>query len=193
MKMKRTYLRNEKIMYAITPSLRGDIGIIWTLHKGTYRIIAVLLPGKKKMERAVHDSFPGAAPGSRREIGALGRILTRYVKGENVKIPLAVFDMERLYPFQKKVLMKCRQIPRGKVLSYGRLAEKIGAPKAARAAGTALARNPFPLVLPCHRVVQATGRPGNFGGSPPMKVALLAGEGVRLSERGIVDAGSFWK
>ena len=88
--------------------------------------------------------------------------------------------------------MKCCQIPRGKVLSYGGLAKKIGAPKAARAVGTALARNPFPLVLPCHRVVRSTGRPGNFGGSPAMKVALLAGGGVRFNKKGIVEKYLFW-
>ena len=180
-------------MYAVMPSLHGDIGIVWTLHRGMCRVIAVLLPGKKKMDRAVRDPFPNAARGTCREIETIACRLARFMEGKEVAIPLDLFDMEILYPFQKKVLMKCRQIPRGKVLSYGGLAKKIGVPKAARAIGTALARNPFPLVLPCHRVVQSTRRPGNFGGSPAMKVELLAGEGVRLNGRGIIDAACFWK
>lgn len=193
MKVKSPRLCGEKIRYTVTPSLHGNIGTVWTLQKGKNKVIAILLPGKRKMDRAIRESFPGASPGSRREIETLGRMLARYMEGKDAAISPDLFDMKLLYSFQKKVLMKCRQIPRGKVLSYGGLAKKIGVPRAARAVGTALARNPYPLVLPCHRVVQSTGRPGNFGQNPAMKIALLAGEGVRINRRGIVNEGSFWK
>ena len=70
------------------------------------------------------------------------------------------------------------RIPYGRTLSYGDVAEKAGNPRAFRAAGTACGANPVPLIVPCHRVVQAGGRPGNYGGGPEMKRGLLEMEGV---------------
>ena len=68
-------------------------------------------------------------------------------------------------------------MPRGKTVSYGELAARAGNPKAARAVGTACARNPIPIVVPCHRVLPGTGALGNYGGGPERKRALLELEG----------------
>ena len=73
------------------------------------------------------------------------------------------------------------QIPFGQVRSYGELARAIGAPKAARAVGNALGRNPIPIVIPCHRVVLGSGALGGYGGGPGIKDRLLAIEGVLLA------------
>ena len=83
-------------------------------------------------------------------------------------------------------------MPRGRVVTYGALAGKVNAPRAARAVGTAMARNPFPLVFPCHRVVRSLGDPGNFGGGAELKRRLLALEGVGFDERGRIDARYYW-
>ena len=85
-------------------------------------------------------------------------------------------------PFQKKVLKALRQVPFGEVISYGDLAKRIGQPGAARAVGTALAHNPIPLVLPCHRVVRRDGSLGGFSGGLDIKERLLTLEGVRLKK-----------
>jgi methylated-DNA-[protein]-cysteine S-methyltransferase len=81
-------------------------------------------------------------------------------------------------PFRRAVLEKLREVPRGQTVSYGELAARSGNPKAARAVGTACARNPIPIVVPCHRVLPGTGRLGNYGGGPERKRVLLELEGV---------------
>ena len=72
------------------------------------------------------------------------------------------------------------RIPRGEVRTYGELAAIVGRPRAARAVGTAMARNPVPLLVPCHRVVPSSGGVGNYGFGSDLKAKLLAGEGVVL-------------
>ncbi|MFO7568523.1 MAG: MGMT family protein [Smithellaceae bacterium] len=67
------------------------------------------------------------------------------------------------------------------------MAARIGAPRAARSVGTALAGNPFPIVIPCHRVIRACGTPGRFGGGAGMKIALLEKEGVEMDARAVVS------
>jgi methylated-DNA-[protein]-cysteine S-methyltransferase len=76
-------------------------------------------------------------------------------------------------PFQKKVLTVLQQIPYGETASYGEVAEKIGNPLACRAVGQANARNPIPIIIPCHRVVGSNGTLTGFGGGMAVKQALL--------------------
>ncbi len=76
-------------------------------------------------------------------------------------------------PFQKKVLTTLRRVPYGQTISYGKLAEKIGSPKASRAVGQANAKNPIPIVIPCHRVIGSNGNLTGFGGGISIKQALL--------------------
>ncbi|MEA3339092.1 MAG: MGMT family protein, partial [Chloroflexota bacterium] len=74
--------------------------------------------------------------------------------------------------------------PRGWVSTYGRIAKSLGNPRAARAVGNALARNPFPIIIPCHRTIRADGRLGGFRGGVEMKRALLEMEGVEVDDVG---------
>jgi O-6-methylguanine DNA methyltransferase len=92
------------------------------------------------------------------------------------------FDLRGLTPFEQAVLRKTREIPRGEVRPYGWVAREIGRPAAVRAVGTALANNPIPYFIPCHRVVRTDGVIGNYGGGgPSAKRAILSLEGVRLA------------
>jgi O-6-methylguanine DNA methyltransferase len=79
-------------------------------------------------------------------------------------------------PFQLKVWQGLRDIPFGEVRSYGALAESLGHPGAARAVGTAIAANTLAYLVPCHRVVRATGEPGQFRWGAELKVRMLAWE-----------------
>jgi O-6-methylguanine DNA methyltransferase len=91
------------------------------------------------------------------------------------------FDLRGLTEFEQAVLRKTREIPRGEVRPYGWVAREIGHPAAVRAVGTALANNPIPYFIPCHRVVRTDGHIGNYGGGgPEAKRAILTMEGVRL-------------
>lgn len=100
--------------------------------------------------------------------------------GRNVRVQL---DLAQLPEFERSVLMKTLEIPRGEVRPYAWVAAEIGKPLAVRAVGNALARNPIPFVIPCHRVVRSDGRIGNYGaGGPSAKRAVLAAEGVDVEQ-----------
>lgn len=100
-------------------------------------------------------------------------------------------DTGRLGKFQRRVLDATRAIPRGQVRSYSAVAVQIGAPAAARAVGTALARNPVPILIPCHRVVRTDRVLGEYsGGGSEVKARILRWEGidVRVQRAGFVIA-----
>lgn len=99
-----------------------------------------------------------------------------------------ILDFSVCSVFQREVLMEERNIPRGEVRSYSWIARRIGKPCAARAVGSALATNPFPLVIPCHRAVRSDGRIGGFQGGPAMKRDLLEMEGLLFSPSGRVQS-----
>ena len=91
------------------------------------------------------------------------------------------FDLRGLTQFQQAVLRKTLEIPRGQVRPYGWIAREIGHPAAVRAVGSALADNPIPYFIPCHRVVRTDGVIGNYGGGgPEAKRQILTMEGVEL-------------
>ncbi len=101
----------------------------------------------------------------------------RQLHGE--RQPSLRFDLHELSEFERAVLLKALEIPYGEVRPYAWVAREIGRPKAVRAVGTALANNPVPLVIPCHRVVRSDGDLGQYGmGGPLAKRTILAAEGV---------------
>lgn len=88
------------------------------------------------------------------------------------------FDLRGLSVFQQSVLEACATIPVGAVRPYGWIADELNKPGATRAVGTALAKNPIPLLIPCHRVVKSDGSIGNYAFGPEMKRELLISEGA---------------
>jgi methylated-DNA-[protein]-cysteine S-methyltransferase len=109
---------------------------------------------------------------------AIGRIVA-LLQGERSDLSSVSVDMNGLPEFDRDVYVAARQIPPGATLTYGEIAKRIGRPGAARDVGVALARNPFAIVVPCHRVVAANGKAGGFsaGGGVKTKLRLLAIEG----------------
>ena len=83
-------------------------------------------------------------------------------------------------------------IPRGRVTTYQLLAKHLGSPRAARAVGTALATNPFPIVIPCHRAIRSDGTLGGYQGGLKMKRSLLEMEGVRFCDAGRVETDGYF-
>lgn len=92
------------------------------------------------------------------------------------------FDLRACSQFERAVLMKALEIPRGEVRPYGWVAREIGRPKAVRAVGTALGGNPVPLLIPCHRVVRGDGSIGQYSLGDSLKRRLLDEEGVAIEE-----------
>ncbi len=107
----------------------------------------------------------------------LARAISRRLAGDRrVRIPL---DLRGHTPFEVAVWTKALEIPRGEVRPYGWVAAEIGRPRAVRAVGTALAHNPVPLVVPCHRVVRSDGLIGEYSmGGPDAKRRVLGTEGL---------------
>ena len=101
-------------------------------------------------------------------------------------------DFDQCSGIQKKVLLAEYDIPRGWVSTYKRIANKIGIPKGARVVGNALARNPFPIVIPCHRAIKSNGELGGFQGGIEMKQTLLEMEGIEFSNNGKVIADKIY-
>jgi O-6-methylguanine DNA methyltransferase len=121
---------------------------------------------------------------------AIGRVLEGADPGS------VELDLSGLSEFEIDVLSAIRKIPRGEVRPYRWVAAAVGRPKAIRAVGNVMARNPIPLLLPCHRVVPNAGGLGNYGWGPQMKRRLLQAEGApveeldRLEKEGVRFIGS---
>lgn len=92
----------------------------------------------------------------------LAKLLAAYAKGKVADFSEIEIDGSHYTPFQLKIVEHCRRIPSGETLSYGELAEQAGAPRAARAVGSVMAKNRYPLIVPCHRVIASGGRLGGF-------------------------------
>jgi len=105
--------------------------------------------------------------------------LRRYFAGERARFTVRV-DLHDLTDWQRRVLLKTAAIPYGDLVTHGELAAAVGSPGAARAVGQAMARNPVPIVVPCHRVVAASGKLGGFSAGLEWKRRLLALEGIDL-------------
>jgi methylated-DNA-[protein]-cysteine S-methyltransferase len=115
-----------------------------------------------------------------RVVGEIGEEVDRYLIGEtnvlrqNIDLTLAASA------FQKKVLDRLQDVPRGAVISYQALGVAAGSARSARAVGNALHNNPVPIYVPCHRVVLSDGRIGGYGGGVPRKLQLLRSEGFAV-------------
>ena len=105
-------------------------------------------------------------------------LLQAFYRGEPVDFSSVVLDMEGRPPFYRRVWEALREIPRGTTITYGELAARVGRPRAARAVGQAMAANPYPPIVPCHRVIAHNGGLGGFGGGLDLKARLLALEGL---------------
>lgn len=144
--------------------------------------LARLAPGTE--ERDFRETLSISRPEGRvvRAPGALAaveRAILEYLRGDRRTFDLPL-DLSAVGEFDREVLAVAREIPFGETASYGEVAERIGRPGAARAVGSALGRNPVPLVVPCHRVVRSDGSPGGYTGGLDRKRRLLALEGASL-------------
>ncbi|TMB89474.1 MAG: methylated-DNA--[protein]-cysteine S-methyltransferase [Chloroflexi bacterium] len=108
--------------------------------------------------------------------------LDEYFNGHRVDFDVRL-DRSLMGPFARRVLGRTERIPYGSVSTYAQVARHIGAPRAARAVGNALAANPIPVIVPCHRVVRTGGALGGYGGGLDRKEWLLDLEGARGREQ----------
>ncbi|HEX5614668.1 MAG TPA: methylated-DNA--[protein]-cysteine S-methyltransferase [Acidimicrobiia bacterium] len=136
-------------------------------------------PDDDVLEHLAATISPRIVASARRLDGAR-RTFDRYFAGRGDLDALAV-DLQLALGFDRTVLDTLRaQVPLGATITYAGLADRAGSPRAARAVGNAMAKNPVPLVVPCHRVVPSAGGVGSYGGGPHIKAQLLALEGAAL-------------
>ena len=162
--------RGDALNFEVFDTCLGWMGVIGS----TYGLKKVILPQKSKKAVLNQIVCCGCGPESQSHVcfGDLPDRLRRYLGGE-----LVVFDdkpdLTGTTCFQQSVWQKACNIPYGETRSYSWVASQLGLPKASRAVGQALARNPLPIVIPCHRVIGSNGKLVGFGGGMEMKKNLL--------------------
>lgn len=174
--------------YALFDTAIGRCGIAW----GSRGIVGVQLPEKNSAATRTRllrhcptaDELEPPKPVARavEDIQAL-------LKGEKKSLRAAQLDMSRVAPFNVRVYETTRAIPPGQTRTYGDIARAIGDASAARAVGQALGRNPFPIIVPCHRVVGANDRLVGFSASGGIatKLRMLQIEGWRAEEQSLFE------
>jgi methylated-DNA-[protein]-cysteine S-methyltransferase len=177
-------IKNCSYTYHLVSSTIGDVGVVRRADRNALQ--RILLPRQgRPMTGLIREAFPGAVP-QKADKDSICMQLRAFLEGEAVEFPIGDLDLDGMGEFARRVLMADHAIPRGRVMTYGGLAAKLGLPGGARAVGNVMAGNPFPLVIPCHRVVRSGGALGGFGGGLPMKRALLEMEGVCFDPKGQV-------
>jgi len=155
----------------------GAIAIIWKAENGEVKIKRILISiPEASVEQRVAVNFPDVVPGLSKETVQLSEKIKKYCKGEAVEFSLKYLDFSGVPEFRKKVYKKLFETRRGETLSYGELAGLAGYYGAARAVGTAMKNNSFPLIIPCHRVIKADGSYGKFFGAEKLKKKLIEEE-----------------
>ncbi len=146
-------------------------------------ILQVILPDERKdlVRARIRSRYPDAQEGGKGTEG-VQRALKRYFVGKRVDFDFPL-DLSSYSDFQRRVWEVARTIPYGEVRSYQWVSSKLGNPRGGRAVGSALGRNPVPVIVPCHRVIRADGKLGGFSGPGGIKLKrkMLALEGVRLN------------
>jgi methylated-DNA-[protein]-cysteine S-methyltransferase len=168
--------------YLIFETASGFCGIAWS-HAGITRF---QLPTRsaEAAERILLRRLPGAAPGaSTPEVVEAVAAAKRYFEGEATDFSGFTLDLGDQDAFFKQIYAAARQVGWGRTTTYGTLAKELGAgPEAARDVGQAMAKNPVPLIIPCHRVLAAGGKVGGFSapGGSAAKLRMLELEGVHV-------------
>jgi len=167
--------------YCLFDTPIGRCGIAWS----DSGVSTVLLPDTNDAALRAHlrRRFPQAHEMTppldvKRAIDAMTALLS----GESSDLSFVALDMTGVPEFNQRVYQAARLIRPGTTVTYGELARRLGIPGSARAVGQALGRNPFPIVVPCHRVLAAEGKTGGFSapGGTATKLRMLAIEGERL-------------
>lgn len=165
--------KRESVLIVNHLSLTSRIGDIWlaSSQKGLFWVN--LGPLDVEAVKSFYEKTPGIVfkKGGKR-VEQAARELLLYLEGRLTRFSVKI-DLRSSTPFSKKVWRVTSKIPYGEVRSYAWVAEKLGDPNAARAVGGALARNPVPIFIPCHRVLDSHGGLAGFGAGLPLKKWLL--------------------
>lgn len=170
------------IQFALFDTVLGRCGIAWAASG----IVAVQLPQPDEKQTRVriaqrYGAIEEAAPPARVQ-DAIERIV-ELLQGKPIDLTTIDLDLHDSPEFNRSVYDIARKIPPGKTLTYGDIAKQLGGVELSRNVGTALGQNPCPIVVPCHRVLAAGGKPGGFSanGGVVTKLKMLAIEGAAVN------------
>ena len=168
----------------------GPVALLWSVHQGQPKIQRILLSKPGFSARQILNSLcPDSVSSSFPEIDIVADQIVAFLSGRDISFSLDTTRLDQCSPFQQKVLRAEYGIPRGSVSTYRRIAKYLGNAQGARAVGTALAHNPIPIIIPCHRVIRSDGTLGGFQGGIDMKRALLEMEGILSNSSNRVVSG----
>jgi methylated-DNA-[protein]-cysteine S-methyltransferase len=162
----------------------GPVGLAWTPRGLAFIQLPERTPDATRARLAAavaaHSPAEGAEPPP--WVADVMARLSSYLEGKAEDLSAIPLDMSAVPPFFCRVYEALRAVPRGQVRTYAELAAAAGSPAATRAVGQAMAKNRWPVVVPCHRVVGSAGKPGGFSapGGLDTKARLLALEGAPL-------------
>jgi methylated-DNA-[protein]-cysteine S-methyltransferase len=163
----------NKDAWVFAEVLESPIGNLWFAYAEDGELVEIRLPAPGRRLRGA-----GARPAGAPSAAAVSRWLGQWCRDGRAAFP-GRWRMPGGSPFFRRVYAEVARIPAGRVRQYGEVAARCGSPSASRAVGNAMARNPLPLIVPCHRVVATQGL-GGFGGGLPMKQRMLEAEGAVL-------------
>ena len=170
----------EGLADAVYTTLSTPLGPLVVV-QGDRGVLRIVFEGEP-LDHTLAEVAAGVGPRivqSDRELAATRDTISAYLEGDDDRLELPVDFSLVGGAFRRAVLETLhREVHRGEVVTYGALARQAGNPRAVRATGTACATNPVPIVVPCHRVLPASGRLGAYGGGPERKRALLTLEGA---------------
>jgi methylated-DNA-[protein]-cysteine S-methyltransferase len=170
------------ISYTIFETAIGWAGLAW----GDQGLVGVHLPEREPdtARRSFERRFPGAVEAAAPDdLAPVIEGIRALMRGEKADLSAASLDLERVPAFNARVYEIARRIPPGETLTYGEIAVRLGDKLLARDVGQALGQNPWPIVVPCHRVTAAGGKLGGFSarGGARTKLKLLAIEGAQAA------------
>ena len=169
------------------PTRFDSMTIVWQDAPPPVLITHIFLTTTKSpSNQRAQNMFPDATISFNPVIQTIIDAIQSFMDGNEGEFDLTLLDWSQCSEMQKQVLRAEAGIPRGYVSTYKRIAEHVGIRQGARVVGNALARNPFPIVIPCHRAVKSDGSLGGYQGGIAMKRALLESEGVRFHASGKV-------
>ena len=172
--------------FAVFPTDFGHQGVVYWTRSELSKAIRIFLPSTESHLRTrIRFEAPDATESTADEVSELIHRVQRFFQGSQELISMDLVDTTVCTDFQLKVLLAERLIPYGKTASYTWLANRVGT-RGVRAVGNALATNPFPIVVPCHRAVRSDRTIGKYQGGSDMKRRILALEGVGFDARGRV-------
>ena len=169
------------LTYTLFDTPLGVCGIAWSESVGAVGPPPLILFQLPEADQAMTERGIARNPGACRSDAPPSPIidimerLRRHLAGQVEDFQDVAVDLRTAGNFERQVYKAARGIPAGQTRTYGEIAEALGRPGAARAVGQALGRNPIPLIIPCHRVVAANGKPGGFSaaGGSATKMRLL--------------------